>query len=212
MEYTLEMKWPVSFKWLIETMRLVSMDFIEWFDIGCITSFTFFGKYFFAVSLPIMLMTGVYITYHVTKRKQGEEKAFTTTTTMAFIIIFVLYPFVSQTIFSGFSCRDLGPAESWLNADYQISCLSLTWKVWLMFGLITTVLWPVGVPVCTLLILLRNRSYMWVKNAPERDKFAFIVGDYKPEFFYWECELVALVFVLNNLAAGKCELRCVLTE
>ena len=35
LEFTLEIKFPLSFKWIIEFMRIFSLDLLEWFDIGC---------------------------------------------------------------------------------------------------------------------------------------------------------------------------------
>ena len=157
------------------------------------TTFNYFFKYTAAIFLPQVLLIGVAITYCVIKHprnplsKMSDQQALSTTITMAFIIVFILYPFVSQTIFQGFSCRALAEDESWLTADYQVSCEGVAWKFWLFWGVLTAMLWPVGVPVFTLLILLRNKDMMWVRNSPERDKFAFIVGDYKPQYFFWEC-------------------------
>ena len=155
--------------------------------------FNYFFKFTAAVLLPLVLLTGVAITYCVIKHprnalsKMSDAKAKATTITMAFIIVFILYPFVSQTIFQGFSCRSLALDESWLTADYQVSCDGFGWKFWLFWGLLTALLWPIGVPAFTLLILMRKREFMWIKDSPERDRFAFIVGDYKPEYYFWEC-------------------------
>ena len=46
---------------------------------------------------------------------------------------------------------------------------------------------PCASIVFTLLMVFQNRKMMDIKDSPERDRFAFIVGDYKPEYYFWEC-------------------------
>lgn len=40
---------------------------------------------------------------------------------MAMLVVFLLYPSVSQVMFQAFSCTTLDDGESWLDVDFQVS-------------------------------------------------------------------------------------------
>ena len=190
LEFTLDLSFPDTFKWFIDVVKIFSLDMLGWLDIGCVTSFTYYVKFTFGILLPAMLLIGCAISYAIITRKKNvaaatHEKG--VATQMAFIVIFLLYPMTSQTIFQGFSCRQLGRDEEWLSADYQLACNSYGYVFFQIWGVMATLIWPVGIPVATLWALLKNKNDMRVKNSPQRRKFAFIVGDYKPTYYYWEC-------------------------
>ena len=99
---------------------------------------------------------------------------------MALLVLFLIYPFVSQTVFQGFSCRQLEEEEEWLEVDYQISCLSDEYVAFVGFGIIGVCVYPLGVPTLTLLQLWRNAGHI-KGGGPGRERYEFLVADYKPE-------------------------------
>jgi len=191
LEFTLDLSFPVTFRYFVDFVKIFSLDLLGWLDVGCITVFNYYFKFTFAILLPVALLMGTYATYYITTRKTAdpakvaEEKR--VCMQMGFIVIFLLYPSTSQTVFQGFSCRQLAPEEKWLSADYQLSCETLGYNFFQLWGIAFACVWPIGIPVLTLLALLKNRKEMRIKNSPARLKYAFIVTDYKPTFFYWEC-------------------------
>ena len=98
-------------------------------------------------------------------------------------------------MFQAFSCRQLTADEQWLDADYQISCHdddNLFFRTTL--ALLGIAAFPIGIPVLTLLVLLkadaccRHHDTAGIRvEGSTRTKYEFLVMDYKPEFYYWEC-------------------------
>ena len=106
---------------------------------------------------------------------------------------FLLLPAVSALIFSSFLCDAFvyddatGETRSFLQADYSLECSTPAHqrlKNW-AFGL--SPLWPVGVPVLYLVLLLAHqrairagRTTKWVAST------RFLWADYRPEAYLWE--------------------------
>ena len=121
------------------------------------------------------------------------------------------YPFISQTMFQGFSCRQLDIDESyldvgerytpttvalffvesdnrllpWIHADFQISCESDEFITFSIFAFIGVCMYPIGIPILTLLTLLKNGKD--IRGGGDAfEKYGFLVADYKPEFYFWD--------------------------
>ena len=98
-------------------------------------------------------------------------------------------------MFQGFSCRTLDAqtlpdgslvTEEYLDVDYQISCGSVKYIGFVLFGTIGVFAFPLGIPTLTLLLLFKNGKQI-KNNGPARQRYEFLVADYRPEFYYWDC-------------------------
>ena len=72
--------------------------------------------------------------------------------TKVFLLVFILYPGLTNKIFEGLICRDLGgdPLTSVLAVDYRVECEENMTSRYVR-QMLLIVIWPVGVP--TLLFL-----------------------------------------------------------
>ena len=87
-------------------------------------------------------------------------------------------PFVSQTVFQGFSCRQLDESEEWLDVDFQISCTSDSYLAFVSLGLIGVLVYPLGLPTFALLLLMKNSGDIKSGGAAyERYEF-LVAGDH----------------------------------
>eukprot|EP01051_Picozoa_sp_SAG22_P012861 SAG22_NODE_1377_length_4550_cov_2.979555_2_plen_997_part_00 len=90
------------------------------------------------------------------------------------------------------------PSESWHRDDYATSCTTPRHSAYTSVALVMVLVFPLGVPGFMLFMLQLNRK--WLRDpenvdVPEkkswyiggRKKFEFLVKDYKPEYYYWEC-------------------------
>ena len=102
-------------------------------------------------------------------------------------------PFVSQTVFQGFSCRQLDESEEWLDVDFQISCTSDSYLAFVSLGLIGVLVYPLGLPTFALLLLLKNSGDIKSGGATyERYEF-LVAGDYpSPRSPSFGCPLLLL--------------------
>jgi hypothetical protein len=105
-----------------------------------------------------------------------------------FLLVFLLYPGLTNKVFEIFLCRDLGPntsPPSVLHADYGVDCgesYSMRWTV----GGMLVILWPAAVPAGLFALMFRVRKELRAGDEAATGMFNFLIGDYKPEFWYWE--------------------------
>merc|ERR1711964_109198 len=79
-------------------------------------------------------------------KKKAQANIRDAATGRLFLVVFLLYPSLTNKILQGFACRQIGEDTSILNADYAMDCESSDYN-FLFFGCILfTLLWPIGVP------------------------------------------------------------------
>ena len=175
LQFCMEIRWPEAFTVLLRLLKLVSLDWLNFIDIGCLTPYRYYEKFAFAVlTMPIMV-TCVAGIYHFGR---NAENIADRCIRMALTAIFLTFPFVSQTTFQGFSCLQLDQNERWLDIDLQIDCDSDGHAVFYYFGVIGVLLYPVGIPVATMWVLVKNRASIKM-DGPMRTRYEFLVTDYK---------------------------------
>lgn len=103
------------------------------------------------------------------------------------VVIFMLYPGVCQTAFAALRCRDLGEGVSTLEADYNVDCSSSDYLIFRFFAIFTIIMIPVGIPVGAFLILRRHEEKILAQDRDTLREFQTLVGDYEPQYYYWEC-------------------------
>ena len=89
-------------------------------------------------------------------------------------------------MFQGFSCRQLDEEESWLSVDYQISCQSDWYVAFMLLGMVGVCTFPIGIPSMTMLVLVKNGEGIRTGDAAF-ERYEFLVADYKPQFYFWDC-------------------------
>jgi hypothetical protein len=180
------------------------MDVVAMLDMGCTNPINYYTKSIFGMALPWAMLFGSYIVYHIIRLKRGQDPmavayARNVAVQMGLFVTFLIYPFVSQTIFAGFNCRRLGDHEAWLSADYQISCNTVGHVVYIAIATIGVMVYPIGVPLGTVFLLVKNRHDMKVENSPGRLRYAFLVSDFKPQYYYWETVEMVRKVILTGL-------------
>merc|ERR1711988_1290055 len=105
---------------------------------------------------------------------------------MLYAGMFLIYAFLSQSMFEAFACRNLG-GRHWLAADYQTSCDDDSYTVTVVFAVLGVLLYPVGVPVLTYIVLFQNRAELHNHDSAACKRYSFMLQDYRPDYWYWEC-------------------------
>ena len=103
------------------------------------------------------------------------------------VIVFMLYPGVCQTAFAALRCRDLGDGVSVLEADYAIECESSKYQLFRVFAMFTILAVPVGIPVGAFLLMRKSEEKILAEDLDTLRQFNVLVGDYEPQYYYWEC-------------------------
>eukprot|EP01043_Picozoa_sp_COSAG02_P043076 COSAG02_NODE_3721_length_6323_cov_3.825353_2_plen_1317_part_00 len=138
------------------------------------------------------------------KTSQAELKG--VATGRLFLLVFLLYPGLSNKVFEIFLCRDLGPNTSpgsILQADYGIDCDDTQIFRWVV-GLTLVILWPIAVPVVLFASMFRVRAQILGRDDKVTNMYHFIISDYKLECWYWEIvELMRKLLLSGILSLVK---------
>lgn len=188
LQFTLRVQWPVFFLVFLNLLKVFSFDLLGFVDVGCVSSYTYYSKVAFAAVMPLVLLGGVAVVYKV---RQSVEGIGNRCIRMALSVVFLVYPFISATVFQGFSCRQTDEDESWLDVDFQIDCNSPEYllEFW-TFGVLGMFVYPIGIPTLTLFMLVKNSDSIKTSLAkgetnPAAERYSFLTADYRPSFYYW---------------------------
>jgi len=116
-----------------------------------------------------------------------------------FLLVFLLYPALTNKIFEGFICRSIGDNASVLHVDYSVECESQTYTlIWLSCAVLV-VLWPIGLPSGLLFMMWKERELIKSGDPDTEQKFEFVLGDYQSRHWYWECVELFRKLILSGL-------------
>jgi len=96
LEFCLQLSWPDSFRWFINLLKVFSMDLLGFVDVGCLSTYTYTGKFYFAMLLAPIMLGSVGLVYQLRKTAEGIANR---CIKMGLTVLFLIYPFVSQTVF-----------------------------------------------------------------------------------------------------------------
>jgi len=121
--------------------------------------------------------------------------------TRTFVVAFFLYPGLTNKIFLGFQCRDLGNGLSVMVADYAVSCDMASGSYFIIFVLdaFLLVLWPIGLPLALAYFLHKEKDAIKAGDQDAQRMFGFVIGDYNPEHYGWEVIELARKLILSGL-------------
>eukprot|EP01052_Picozoa_sp_SAG31_P056460 SAG31_NODE_16179_length_720_cov_0.723027_1_plen_226_part_01 len=89
-----------------------------------------------------------------------------------FLILYLMYPTLVQTIFETFNCRQLDYSLSFHRSDYSLSCNSDLYTITQIYAYFAVALMPLGIPLVFLFLLVVNRKRL-ATNTDGFDFFAF---------------------------------------
>jgi hypothetical protein len=98
---------------------------------------------------------------------------------VVFMVLFVAYPSVSIKIFRMFNCVAV-EGRYWMAADLRLQCYTQRWYGYALYALIMAVVYVVGLPLATLLILLRHKSTLFGPGSESTMKrYGFLYDRYR---------------------------------
>jgi hypothetical protein len=122
-----------------------------------------------------------------------------TATARIFLLVFLLYPGLTSTIFEAFACRQIGADISVLHVDYSIDCSSPEYTMLYIVSVLFMMLWPIGVPFGLWLAMYKVRMAIASQDEEIIEKFGFVLEDYKTEYWYWEVVELSRKLILSGL-------------
>ena len=132
---------------------LVSLDFISFMPVGCLTSASFYNSLLVYTGLPIIIALFLGVWSLLVSRQKLKNAIFETFLAMTFLVL----PSVSIKIFSTFSCHLFDDGTSRLKVDYNIDCNAEGHRLYQLYALGMIVVYPIGIPFMYWFLLYRRR-------------------------------------------------------
>jgi hypothetical protein len=123
----------------------------------------------------------------------------------AFFVIFLVYPSVTNKIFTTFTCYVVSDEIAFMESDYNVSCTDSTYKKMKLLAYGLVVLIPLGIPLYFGRLLYQAKPQILQHKGPHH--LENLYNDYKPECCMWEIyqmiQKVILVGLLTFINRGS---------
>ena len=159
------------FNWL-------SFDLFATLAVDCVWQPSLYGKFIFVQSLPIVLIAIVKIAERLKLRQVTKPAevlhAKATTLSRILLILFLLYPTVSASVFNMFLRRQLDHGECMHRLDASIDCnFEGEYLCFVILALGFMLLYPIGIPLSFGILLFKNRDKLSRDYSSELDFDSF---------------------------------------
>lgn len=176
---------------------------------SCIITTDFYDHLLLATIAPALVIVTFAGSYLVAKnRNNGTDSATRTVLhkhqAAALYLAFFVYSPVSYKIFQTFACDELDDGESYLRADYSLSCLTPRHRWFTGYALVMVGIYPIGIAAVFAFLLARYRHDL-VKpsrdSIPRLRPFHGMWAAYKPSRYFYEVVECARRISLTVIAA-----------
>jgi hypothetical protein len=196
---------PENYKEVLSNAQVLNFNIFEFIGVNCFSSgFNLeWNLYWNLVCITLLPLAAC--TVLVAAKKRGG----------AIAVTFLVLPTVTTTIFEIFPCDELKSGEVYrLHADYSLRCESgsKSHSLFLAYGALMVLVWPVGVLAMYSYLLIKNRAKInQPVNAREEDvelmRLAFLFEPYLPEYWWFEVfqttRRLAMTGVLGAISPGS---------
>ena len=188
---TLDIPWPAVFTLTMSKISVINLNLVHLPKAACMSPnpnyYNEFNGYTLGllaalVAMAAMWCFGFYVVAPSGLRgvdalevKERRRKFSSTCLQRTLMLLYLVYPGVSVSIFGIFSCTTIG-THSWLNLDMSIPCYDSTWRRYCGGAIVWVFLVPVGVPLFFNRLLRRFRvpdlaalleDNAWLREAAE---------------------------------------------
>jgi predicted outer membrane repeat protein len=164
----LSIVFPTDYSVFISYYALLQLNLVNIPNIGCVFSTNYYDQLLFSTIAPFVIFTVAALAIQFTvirARRLNErnpwysvERARKDTINAAFAISYFVLVNVSTKVFQVFQCETFDNGESYLVADYSISCNAPERSLYLSYGSFMILIYPIGIPMVYAMVLFRNRK------------------------------------------------------
>ena len=161
--------------------------------LSCLQLGSFFDQLLFLVLSPCVLILLVLVSSMAievfTKRKAVKLKAgLIRALPYLLYLLFFAFPVVSSRAFQAFDCEEFDDGtQSFLRVDYSLDCNDVKYSRVVSLALIAIALYPIGVPLLYLTLLLCARKAILTEQPTDLSRsLTFLHQDYAPSMYWWE--------------------------
>ena len=211
----LHFQFPPIFDELLAYFRPLVINLKQIINTDCAGLSSFYALWFVEVFVvPVVLFA---LLYAFQRRKLGASSVkFSALYGEVFLLLFLIYPFVTNRLFSVLNCRQLSGSVSVLVDDYTVDCSTATHIMVQACSVVVIVIFSFGAP-CALLVHLRltqlasasefdtpawsavqHKAMLQLQHEIREDilksiidlsngtRYGNLTAPYKPQYFWWE--------------------------
>ena len=201
--------YPELYANFISKLNPINLDLDFALSYSCFVANDFYDHLLFATIVPFLVLTVLAGSYVIgTKRNSGSESAMRKVqhkhqTTLLYIAFFIYSP-VSHRIFQTFNCDGLDDGETYLRADYSLSCRTSRHSWFKAYALVMVLVYPVGVAAAFAWLLVSYRRDLVKSNREAMvhlKPLHAIWAAYRPCQYYYEVVECIRRIALTAIAA-----------
>ena len=186
--------YPELYQTFVSKLNLVNLDLDFVFSYSCLVTNDFYDHLLLATITPlialVVLAGGCFLGM---KRNSSSESAMRDVRhkhqAAVLFLAFLVYSPVSYRIFQTFACDELDDGETYLRADYSLSCLTARHSWYKVYAFIMVGVYPVGIAAAFAGLLVWHRCDL---AKPDRRTMLHLKplnglwASYKPSRYYYE--------------------------
>lgn len=154
-----DVQYPALYSDMLRWMDLINMNFLSG-RLPCTDLPSgFHATLVIRTALPAFVILGLGLTSACLRKK--HKNASGACASLAFVIVFVVYPGCTNITLRTFLCKTLDNGEKWLRADYSINCNSSAHVFMSFYAAAMGVLYIVGTPLLYAFLLCRHRQALF---------------------------------------------------
>ena len=184
---------PASVASVLGVFDVIDLGF-DVFDLppSCLQLSSFYSQLLFYVLAPcvlgLLILACSMATEVLAKRKAANLKAgLIRALPYLMCLLFFTFPLVSSRAIQALDCEDFDEDRTFLKADYSLDCSSPEYSQVLSLAWVAIALYPVGVPLLYLALLLFARKAILTEQPTALSRsLTFLHQDYTPSMFWWE--------------------------
>ncbi|CAM9298466.1 unnamed protein product [Laminaria digitata] len=158
---------PASYSVFLSWINVVNFDLGYILSASCVLpSVNFYQRLLATTLAPFVVAAGLVWTFRMANKRVGigsagviaRRAAWSRHVAAGFLLTFVVFTSASSTVLKTFACDDnVVEGESYLRADYNISCKSPLHAGFMLYAGLMILVYPMGIPVLYFFVLWRKR-------------------------------------------------------
>ncbi|CAM9096218.1 unnamed protein product, partial [Laminaria digitata] len=186
--------YPELYHAFVSMLNPLNLDLDFVFSYSCLVANDFYDHVLFATITPLLVLVVLVGSYFIGKKRnccsesamrevQHKHQA------AVLYVAFLVYSPVSYKIFQTFGCDELDDGETYLRADYSLSCLTYRHSWYKVYALIMVGVYPIGI-ACAFAGLVAWHRRDLIKSARgtmlHLKPLNAVWAAYKPSRYYYE--------------------------
>ncbi|CAM9792494.1 unnamed protein product, partial [Laminaria digitata] len=151
-------EFPASYSLFLSWINVLNFDLGYILSASCVLpSVNFYQQLLATTIAPFVVAAGLVLTYYMAKPGRAGHAP----TAYTLLYVGLVFTSTSSTVLKTFACdNDVMEGESYLRADYSISCNTHKHGLFRKYAGLMVVVYPVGIPVLYFFVLWRKRKLL----------------------------------------------------